>query len=166
MQKNKIIIGVLLVSLLGVGAFFINEQKNQDVSERQQMIHEQGMNVMPFDLDKTEHIFKKTETGGTQSVIVRNASDIEDLSLVRMHIQMEAQKFSQGNFSDPVGLHGESMPGLAVLDLNFSKMKVTYSEIENGAKIDFETTDSETINAIHSWFDAQVSDHGKDASAE
>ena len=130
------------------------------------MIHTQGMNVMPFSLDKTEHIFKKTETGGTQSVVVRDASDRQDLALIRMHIKMEVSNFSQGNFSDPAGLHGETMASLSVLKTNFSKMKVTYSEIENGAKIDFETTDTETINAIHDWFDAQVSDHGKDASVQ
>lgn len=153
-----------LVFVLIVAIFVVNGQKNKDVSQRQEMIHEQGMQVMPFNLDDTEHIFKKNETGGTQSVVVRDTNDTEDLALIRMHIQMEVQNFSQGNFSDPTGLHGESMAGLSVLKANSSKMKVTYSEIESGAKIDFETTDTETINAIHDWFDAQVSDHGKDAS--
>lgn len=166
MKQNQIVIGVLIVLALSIVVFSINKQ-NQDVTpERQQMIHEQGMNVMPFSLDKTEHIFKKTETGGTQRVVVRDANYTDDLQLIRMHLQMEARNFSQGNFSDPTSLHGESMAGLSVLRVNFSKMKVIYSEIENGAKIDFETTDSETISAIHNWFDAQVSDHGKDASME
>ena len=46
-----------------------------------------------------------------------------------MHLQMEAENFSQGGFNDPTSLHGESMTGTSVLKLNFSKIKVTYSRI-------------------------------------
>jgi hypothetical protein len=162
--KYKVIIGILLV-IIASGAFFVLYGRTQP-SSRQEMIHMKGMNVMPFSLDKTQHIFKKTDVGGTQSVVVRDVGDTQDLSLIRMHLQMEAQNFAQGNFSDPAGLHGENMAGISVLKTNFAKMKVTYGEIENGAKIDFETTDTETLNAIHAWFDAQVSDHGSDATAQ
>ncbi|OGZ05531.1 MAG: hypothetical protein A2845_06000 [Candidatus Lloydbacteria bacterium RIFCSPHIGHO2_01_FULL_49_22] len=160
-NTHKIIIGA--VSVIVVVAVSYVLLGNRQPASRQQMIHEKGQNVMPFSLDKTQHIFKKTENGGTQSVVVRDPGDTQDLSLIRMHLQMEAQNFAQGNFSDPTGLHGESMAGISVLKTNYTKMKVTYSEIENGAKIDFETTDTETLSAIHAWFDAQVSDHGSDA---
>ncbi|HEY4476583.1 MAG TPA: hypothetical protein VJB69_01165 [Candidatus Paceibacterota bacterium] len=132
---------------------------------RQEMIHEKGSFVMPFDLNKTLHAFTKSESGGTQSVVVRDASDA-DLSLIRMHLQMEVQNFSAGNFSDPTQLHGEDMPGVSTLTQNFKKMTVTYRELSNGAAIDFQSTDAETIAAIHAWFDAQLSDHGSDAASQ
>ena len=157
-KREKVIVGVGLAVV--VFLFFF---EYTHLVSRQEMIHTNGMNVMPFSLDKTQHIFKKSEIGGTQRVVVRDTLDIQDTALIRMHLQMEAENFSVGDFSDPIGLHGEEMPGLSVLKRNYTKMKVTYSEIENGAQIDFETTDSETQKALHAWFDAQVSDHGNDA---
>jgi len=133
---------------------------------RQEMIHEKGSSVMPFELNKTLHTFTKNESGGTQSVVVRDASDTADLSLIRMHLQMEVQNFSAGNFSDPTQLHGEDMPGVSTLSQNFRKMTVTYRELPNGAAIDFQSTNAETIAAIHAWFDAQLSDHGNDAASQ
>ena len=165
-MRTKIIIVLLLLLILSISAFFINKQNKEAAPQRQEMIHEKGMNVMPFNLDETEHIFKKTETGGTQTIVVRDINDIDNLVLIRLHLKMEAKNFSKGNFRDPVGLHGETMPGISVLMINFPKMEVSYTEIEAGAKIDFKTTDTKTITAIHEWFDAQVSDHGKDASME
>lgn len=161
MKRNQITIGILLIIITIVIYYFF--VKDNSVVSRQEMVHMNRENVMPFSLSKTLHIFQKNTNGGTQSVVVRDVTDIADLSLIRMHLQMEAQNFAIGNFSDPTGLHGEDMPGLSLLKKNYPKMKVAYSEIDKGAKIDFVTTDNEMIIAVHSWFDAQVSDHGNDA---
>ena len=133
---------------------------------RQRMIHKKGSSVMPFDLDKTLHTFTKNDSGGVQTVVVRDPSDTSNPSLVRMHLQMEAQNFSSGNFTDPTQLHGENMPGVSTLTQNFTKTTVTYRELPNGGAIDYQSTDTETIAAIHEWFDAQLSDHGSDAASQ
>jgi len=141
-------------------------QENNSQTQRQEMIHNMGSSVMPFDLDKTLHIFKKTESGGTQSVVVRDAADTQDIAFIRMHLEMEAENFARGDFTDPADLHSADMPGLSVLKVNYPRIKISYREIENGAQIDFETGDTTTTAAIHAWFDAQVGDHGNDASAQ
>ena len=79
-----------------------------------------------------------------------------------MHLQEEVRKFSKGDFSDPAFLHDMTMPGLTELKNNFSKIEFTYRALPDGAEIKYTTKDTKLINAIHQYFDAQVSDHGSD----
>jgi hypothetical protein len=133
-------------------------------SEHQEMIHEMGDKIMPFDLSKTRHIFEMTETGGVQQVIVRDQKDSDQITLIRQHLQHEAKRFSQGDFSDPTSLHGTNMPGIKDLAAGILQIKITYSDLANGAQLKFETEDIHLITAIHRWFGAQLSDHGTDAT--
>jgi hypothetical protein len=58
------------------------------------------------------------------------------------------------------------MPGLKDLQLGARRIKVSYSDLSDGAEIMFQTTDSHLLTAIHRWFGAQLSEHGADAKAE
>ncbi len=133
-------------------------------SDHQKMIHEMGHSVMPFDLSKTTHIFEMTETGGIQQVIVKDPKDTEQIRLMRQHLHHEAMRFQRGDFSDPASLHGTSMPGLKELAAGASKMTIEYSEIPDGGQITFTTHDIHLLTAVHRWFGAQLSDHGRDAT--
>lgn len=122
--------------------------------------------VMPFDMAKTVHIFRMTESGGIQSVIVKDGSDVGQITLIRAHLRDEAGRFQQGDYSDPEKLHGITMPGLKELHLGAQRVKVSYSDLPDGGEITFETTDPHLLTAIHRWFGAQLSEHGADANAE
>ena len=58
------------------------------------------------------------------------------------------------------------MPGLSDLQANAVQIRITYTELPDGAQITFEAKDIHTITAIHRWFGAQLSEHGADATAE
>ncbi len=133
---------------------------------RQEHIHHMGHHVMPFDLTKTLHIFRMTETGGVQQVVVRDAADAEQIPQIRQHLQKEASAFQRGDFSDPARLHGAGMPGLRELQAGAAQIKVSYADLPNGAQIIFETSDLPLLTAVHRWFGAQLSEHGTDAKAE
>jgi hypothetical protein len=133
-------------------------------SSHQGMVHHMGHQVMPFDLNKTLHIFEMTESGGIQQVIARIPSDSAQIALIQQHLQHEAMKFINGDFSDPTSLHGAHMPGLKELAADAAKIKVEYAILPNGAQITFTTQDIHLITAIHRWFGAQLSDHGADAT--
>lgn len=122
--------------------------------------------VMPFDISKTVHIFKMTEFGGIQRVIVKDPDATDQVALIQQHLQHEARMFQQGNYSDPKKLHGAEMPGLKDLEAGASRINVSYAAIPSGAVIRFETTDLHLITAIHRWFGAQLSEHGADARSE
>jgi hypothetical protein len=132
----------------------------------QERVHHMAHSVMPFDMSKTLHIFKMTESGGVQRVIARDAGDAEQIALIQQHLKHEAEKFRRGDYSDPAMLHGSDMPGLKALHAGAKGVKVSYTALPAGAEITFETTDIHLLTAIHRWFGAQLSEHGADAKAE
>lgn len=132
----------------------------------QERVHGMSHNVMPFDIAKTIHIFKMTESGGIEQVLVRDPRDTDQIALIRRHLEHEAGKFQRGDYSEPAKLHGSDMPGLKELEENASQIRVSYSELSRGAQITFKTKDLRSLTAIHRWFGAQLSEHGADARAE
>ncbi len=132
----------------------------------QEHVHHMSHSVMPFDMSKTMHMFRMTESGGVQQVVARDSSDTDQVLLVRQHLKHEAGRFQRGNYSDPVKLHGADMRGLKELQAGASRIKVSYAELPAGAAIIFQTNDLHLITAIHRWFGAQLSEHGADARAE
>lgn len=133
---------------------------------QQEHVHRMSHDVMPFDMSKTLHIFRMTESGGIESVVARDAGDAEQVNLIRQHLKHESEKFQRGDYSDPARLHGMDMPGLRELRADASGVKVSYAELPAGAQITFETRDLRLLTAIHRWFGAQLSEHGADARAE
>lgn len=133
---------------------------------KQEQVHDMSHHVMPFDISKTIHVFRMTESGGIQKVLARDPNQTDQILLIRQHLSHEAELFGSGNYSDPTKLHGADMPGIAELRANPSKVKVSYSELPAGAQLSFDTTDVSMLTAIHRWFGAQLSEHGADARAE
>jgi hypothetical protein len=132
--------------------------------ERVEEVARRGAEVMPFNLEQTRHIFTKTATGGLQQVVVRDTSNRAQVDLIRKHLSKIAAEFARGDFSDPARIHGESMPGLAVLrSAKPGQLLVVYREQPNGAEVEYRADDSALIAAVHEWFDAQVADHGPHA---
>jgi hypothetical protein len=153
-----------LVTLLTLISLFSIVGVNAET--QQEHVHNMSHNVMPFDLAKTIHLFKMTESGGIQKVIVTDMGDPEQIALIQHHLQMEAEQFQHGDYSDPATLHGVSMPGLKELQKGAAHIKVIYTPLSNCAEITFETTDIHLLTALHRWFGAQLSEHGADAKAE
>jgi hypothetical protein len=121
---------------------------------------------MPFDLAKTTHIFRMTDLGGVERVVVKDPAEKDQVTLIQRHLQHEAVAFQRGDYSDPASLHGADMPGLKDLQAGAAQIRVTYSALPAGAEITFETPDLHLLTAIHRWFGAQLSEHGADARSE
>jgi hypothetical protein len=158
-QLLSLVAATLFVLALSPSAFA------QDASpERLEEITQHGMQVMPFDLKQTRHIFTKTGTGGVQQVIARNPSNTQQVELIRQHLSKISQEFSHGDFSNPAKIHGQDMPGLAELrKAKQGQLHVDYKALKDGAEITYSSDDPGLIAAIHQWFDAQLADHGSDA---
>ena len=133
---------------------------------RQEHVHQMAHSVMPFDISKTVHIFKMTESGGVQRVITKDPSATDQIPLIQQHLRQEAERFQHGDYSDPATLHGSDMPGLKDLQAGASRIRVSYVALSSGAEITFETTDLHLLTALHRWFGAQLSEHGADARSE
>jgi len=107
-----------------------------------------------------------TESGGIQKIIVKDSGDKDQIALIQHHLHMESEQFQHGDYSDPATLHGADMPGLKELKAGAAHIKISYTPLQNGAEINFETTDLHLLTALHRWFGAQLSEHGVDAKAE
>jgi hypothetical protein len=130
---------------------------------RQEEVAKRGAQVMPFDLEQTMHMFQPLADGGRQTVTAQDPANSTQIALIQAHLQEEAAKFRQGDFSDPAKIHGEDMPGLAALKAGAGHIDVQYTPLPNGAQIQYTTQDAALIAALHQWFAAQLSDHGHHA---
>ncbi len=158
-RKYLILIGIALVLILESVLYW-----QYSLSNRQATVHEMGSYIMPFSLEETTHIFKQLPDGGVEQVLVKDPGNKDQIALIQMHLQYETDSFRQGNFSDPMKIHGEDMPGVSDLRKDVTKIIFTYHALSNGAEITYSSKDPGAVSAIHTWFDAQVKDHGKDAT--
>lgn len=152
------------ISLL-IAVFTITGAQAQKADEKRlDEVAQRGTHVMPFDLEKTTHVFSKTPKGGLQQVVVKDKSDAKQIGLIRAHLSEISGDFKRGDFSKPARIHGEDMPGSAELkSAKPGQIKIQYEELPDGAQIGYSTSSPELINAIHQWFDAQLSDHARHA---
>jgi hypothetical protein len=130
---------------------------------RQDQVATKGSQVMPFDLERTTHRFTKTATGGVQTVVADDPADADQVRRIREHLTEETAKFARGDFGDPATIHGTGMPGLAELSTGYQRITTGYAELPDGARITYTTREAKLTTALHTWFDAQTSDHGRHA---
>ncbi len=136
-----------------------------DVTARQNEVAQHGADVMPFSLAATTHIFTKTADGGVQRVVTKHP-DPKQVALIRRHLATIARRFSAGDFGAPEQIHGNDMPGLAVLrTAHPGELKIDYHDVRDGGEIVYRSERPRLVDALHDWFDAQLSDHGHDAMA-
>ncbi len=130
---------------------------------RQALVATRGAQVMPFDLEQTIHVFQRLDDGGRQTVTVKDPSNARQIALIQSHLQHEADKFRQGDFSDPARIHGDEMPGLAELKAGFGQIDIRYTALPNGGEIRYTTANPSLVIALHRWFRTQVAEHGRHA---
>ena len=130
---------------------------------RQEDVALRGAQVMPFDLEKTTHRFIPQDDGLLEEVVADDPADSEQIRLIRDHLKREAERFREGDFSDPERIHGDKMPGLRELTEGIDRIEITYRPVATGGSIRFRTRDPKLVNALHAWGEAQTSDHGSHA---
>jgi hypothetical protein len=153
---------VLLVAGTGAIAFAVGRSMG-DGQSRQDTVAARGASVMPFDQNLTTHVFEQTVSGGVESVSANDASDATQVDLIRSHLQKEAELFSRGDFSDPAAIHGMQMPGLAELSAGATRLRIQFEQLPAGARLNYASDDPSLVDALHRWFQAQLSDHGSHA---
>ena len=154
--------GFIIVVTAGIAAY-LGVRLLTDGQSRQEEVAARGALVMPFDLDKTTHVFRKMDDGGVQTVTANDPADTEQVALIRSHLQGEMDRFSDGDFGDPASIHGGEMPGLRELEDRAAELRLEYRELPDGASIVYTSEAGDVIAALHVWFDAQLADHGNHA---
>jgi hypothetical protein len=151
------------IALASAAYALLGQSERQASAARQAEIAARSRQVMPFDLERTTHRFTKSATGGLQAVTADDPADAHQIELIRKHLTEEAAGFRNGDYSDPASIHGAEMPGLHELEQGHSRIDIRYAHTPAGAQITYTTSDPSLVQALHAWFDAQVSDHGTHA---
>ncbi|NRQ39902.1 aspartate carbamoyltransferase [Nonomuraea sp. NN258] len=163
-RRVQVLAAALAAIALAVAGYTLTRPDEPGATpERQAEIAAKGGRVMPFDLERTTHRFAKSGTGGVQTVTADEPSDAGQVKLIREHLAAEAAAFRSGDYGDPAAIHGGEMPGLRALEQGHARIDVRYAETSAGGSITYTTSDAALIEALHAWFDAQVSDHGRHA---
>jgi hypothetical protein len=151
----------LLVGSIGAYALHARDGTSR-LAKRQALIAKRSAVVMPFDLNRTTHVFAPRPDGGVQTVVANRQEETE-ISSIRGHLRKEAAAFRRGRFDDPAKIHGMAMPGLARLRAGYSRIRIRYEDVPAGGRIRYSTADPALVQALHTWFDAQLMDHGSHA---
>lgn len=139
---------------------------NRDQSSTQAAVSARGPSVMGFDVSKTKHVFEKTADGGVQSVVIREPSCADQIPLIQTHLHHLAMKIQAGDWSNQEAIHSPSMPGLATLKAaKIGTVKSEYRGLPDGGQVVLSSADPALRKAIHDLFDAQLADHGADATS-
>jgi len=150
-------------ALLFISAAMTSHAESPADPARLDEVAERGSHVMPFSLEKTLHVFNKTEHGGLQQVVAKDAADHEQIGLIRQHLLDISERFKQGDFTKQRRIHGDDMPGLAELAAANGAVRFEYRELPNGAEIEYSAEQPALVDAIHRYFNAQLSDHARHA---
>jgi len=171
-RRLQVVAGVVLVvAAVAIGAAVWSRSGGsgndaaKKLAARQAEVERRGGSVMPFDQNKTMHQFSDTANGGIETVTANDPTDSTQIALVQQHLAHERELFAAGNFTDPMAIHGMAMPGIHDLQKGAAagRITITYAALPNGARLTYATTDPDLIDALHTWFEAQLMDHGSHA---
>ena len=155
-----VFIGLLVFSATTPAVEKVSPKQVDEVQQRTQQ-------VVPYSLDQTLLTFTKTVHGGVQHVVVKSADNTEQIKLIQANLLKMASDFRKGDFSVTERIHGADMPGLARLKMaETDDIKYEYKALPNGAQIHYSTEYPQYVQALHEWFDAQMSEHGNEAVPE
>jgi hypothetical protein len=155
-MKHNTLIGAGLF-LLSTAALALEETSPKQIDE----VHQGMQQVVPFALDQTLQTFTKTVHGGVQHVVAKSTDDTKQIKLIQAHLLKIADEFRKGDFSVTERIHGADMPGLAQLKrAETDDIRFEYKALPNGAQIHYSTEYPQYVQALHEWFDAQMSEHG------
>jgi hypothetical protein len=159
MKYTHLILSTLLIAISSTA---IAAEKATEA--RQDEVARKGRHVMPFDLEQTLHVFTNKKDGGRQKVVAKDAHNKVQIKLIREHLTKIAADFKRRDFSDPIKIHGENMPGLkALIKAKPESITIQYRQLADGAEITYSSEEADLIDAIQQWFKAQLSDHARHA---
>ncbi len=115
--------------------------------------------VMGFDLDKTAHHFRLTDTGGRIEVAATRESDATSVIEIRTHLRHIAHAFAEGRFEAPFATHGEVPPGVPAMQARKGAITYRYEEMKGGGRVVITTADAGALAAVHEFLRYQIREH-------
>jgi hypothetical protein len=139
---------------------------SQGANKRQEQVNERGDHTMGFSHAKTVHHFRLKDDGGAIEVTAISSDDAASRDQIRRHLKHIAEMFSEGDFSAPMFIHGQTPPGVETMKRSKADIKYQYEESDRGAKVLITTANAEAVKAVHEFLRFQIQDHQTGDSTE
>jgi hypothetical protein len=117
-----------------------------------------GRIVMGVDQYTSVHDFVPLPDGG-RIELQRDHDDSVGTQVIRAHLRTIARAFSAGEFGAPFAVHGEIVPGVAVLRARRSGISYDVSDLPRGAELRIRSADPVAIGAIQRFLAYQGREH-------
>jgi hypothetical protein len=115
---------------------------------------------MGFDQSRTTHHFSLYRDGGAIEVTVKDSADTTNRDAIRSHLPHIAMMFGQGRFDAPMLVHDSStVPGTKAMATLKDRIRYTYVQTPDGARVNIVTTDSQAVAAVHEFLRFQIKEH-------
>lgn len=135
-------------------------QAAQDATDEQHRgVDERGDVVMGFSHEKTTHHFFLYADGGAIDVEAKDANDTESRDQIRMHLAHFSRLFAEGNFTGPMFIHAENVPGTAVMKELREEIRYQVEPTERGGRMRITAANAKALAAVHEFLRFQIRDH-------
>lgn len=117
-----------------------------------------GTMAMGVDQDRSSHRFTSLPDGG-RIELTSTVDDSSATAAIRKHFQDIEKAFAAGDFSIPVLVHAQEVPGTDVMKARADAISYRMQEVPRGAQLRILTHDKAALAAVHRFLEFQRTEH-------
>lgn len=122
-------------------------------------MQERGQHVMGVDQYASAHVFEDLTDGGRVVLDRDDAGDTSSVATIRAHMREIEAAFRAGDFTKPFQVHGQTVPGTAVMAARRGAISYQAVDRPRGAEVRVRSSDATAIAAIHEFLAFQRDAH-------
>lgn len=117
-----------------------------------------GAGAMGVDQDRSTHRFTSLPDGGRIELTV-NENDRVATAAIRRHFADIEKAFSEGDFTTPLLVHAQEVPGAAQMKARAGAITYRMRDVPRGAELRIISRDKAAVAAIHRFLLFQRTEH-------
>lgn len=117
-----------------------------------------GRGAMGVDQYTSTHHFDSLPDGA-RIELQRDSADEPGAAAIRDHLRAIAAAFASGDFTTPAFVHGQAVPGSAVMAARRDRIRYQVHDLPRGAELRITTSDAEALRAIQQFMAYQRREH-------
>ena len=137
----------------------MHKEHMKEDSQHQADVEKHGDEAMGFPHDKTTHHFRLYSDGGAIEVTVNDTKDSQNMQAIRSHLSHIVTMFSNGEFSIPMFVHDQVLPGVPVMKEKHAEISYNFEELSAGGRVRIKTPNPDALKAIHQFLRFQIEEH-------
>jgi hypothetical protein len=117
-----------------------------------------GGSAMGVNQDQATHRFDALPDGG-RIELQATSDDSAAINGIRQHFRQIEASFRKGDFAIPMFVHDGVVPGTGLMAARKEMIRYVRRELPRGAELRLQTSDPETLKAIHQFMAFQRGEH-------